>query len=248
MGSALGFGFSLASGSVGCSRLSPPLQLGTWCSLVASISSRSATRSKLVALGTTSQTLTNARWVLIGALVTSRAAIVREVISADWLAVFARCLPSFALTPFPFPALVFPFPGPFPPATLAIAEDELACPLRRRSSSSSCVRAESSISSNPMSCKRLASVQRVLMFVCLYVRDTSVLNAVSLLINEEIRVFKEVNSRSGSGLPPRSVTTVKTCCRHARKVVRASLKVLAGLRGAPMVARPSTRALGSEGR
>ena len=48
--------------------------------------------------GTTPQTLTNTCWVLIGALVTSRAAIVREVISADWLAVFARCLPSLALT------------------------------------------------------------------------------------------------------------------------------------------------------
>ena len=145
-----------------------PFRLGTRCSLVASIPSRSATRSKLVAFGTTPQTFTNACWVLIGALVTSRAAIVREVVSADWLAVFARRLPSLALTSlFPFLHWLLPFPGPFPPAALAIAEDELACPLRRRSSSSSCARAESSTSSRPMSCKRLVSVQRVLIDVCL---------------------------------------------------------------------------------
>ena len=40
----------------------------------------------------------------------------------------------------------------------------------------------------------------------------------------------------------------ETCCRHERKKDRVSPNVLDGLTGASIVARPSTRAMGSDGR
>ena len=67
-------------------------------------------------------------------------------------------------------------------------------------------------------------------------------------MSEEMSVFSELRSFKGSGLPLRSWTTVKICCRHDRRKDKASLNVLAGLTGASMAVRPSTRADGSDGK
>ena len=67
-------------------------------------------------------------------------------------------------------------------------------------------------------------------------------------MREEMSVFSELRSFKGSGLPLRSWTTVKICFRHDRRKDKASLNVLAGLTGASMAVRPSTRADGSDGK
>ena len=64
----------------------------------------------------------------------------------------------------------------------------------------------------------------------------------------EIRTFRELKSLSGSGLPCKSVTTVRICCLQVREVVRASLKFFAALNGVSTALRPSTLALGSDGK
>ena len=61
-----------------------------------------------------------------------------------------------------------------------------------------------------------------------------------------MRVFSELSSFKGSGLPLRSWTTVKICYRHDQRKDRASLNVRGGRTGASMAERPSTRADGSD--
>ena len=85
------------------------------------------------------------------------------------------------------------------------------------------------------------------MLVLRYICETSVAKELSADMRLEIKVQTELKSLSGSGLACKSVTTVMICCLQALKVLRASLKVLAALRGVSTVLSPSTRALGSDG-